>query len=62
MSPGAPSSTGLIEFRPGAEIFPPKLWSNFSQPLPLVTPLYSIARRSSGGELRGAPLSVDLLG
>jgi hypothetical protein len=31
----------------------------FPSPFPSVTPLYSIATRSSGGELRDAPLSVN---
>jgi hypothetical protein len=31
----------------------------FPSPFPSVTPLYSVATRSSGGELRGAPSSVN---
>jgi hypothetical protein len=33
-------SRSIEQLRPGAEIFPPKLWSNFSQPLPPVTPRF----------------------
>jgi hypothetical protein len=28
---------------PKRKLFPPRSWSNFSQPFPSVTPLYSIA-------------------
>jgi hypothetical protein len=36
--------------------------ATFPSPFTSVTPLYLVATRSFGGELRGAPLSVDLLG
>ena len=57
----APCRTSL---RSEADFFPTQVavWQLFPA-LPLRSPpLHSIALRSSGGELRGAPLSVNLLG
>jgi hypothetical protein len=63
MSPGAPSSTALFDLSsssdPERKISYPGCGATFPSPPPLVTALYSIARRSPGAELRGAPLSVN---
>jgi hypothetical protein len=63
MSPGAPSSTALFDLSSSSD--PERKFSysgcgaTFPSPPPSVTALYSIARRSPGAELRGAPLSVN---